>query len=124
MDPLDPITRTYQQPDLSYRGSFEAEIMSGDSAAWRSIAVEVLSSGLLLVKAPRSMTYEEDTRPVQLLDIAPTILAHFGRSIISYPGTLISRVESGRQSEFYAHSRDFDGTLSKYRLTRDGWRFV
>ena len=61
---------------------------------------------------------------MQLLDIAPTILAHFGQSSAAYEGLPISQVTPGRESVFYAHSRDFDRKFSKYRLTPGGWRFV
>jgi hypothetical protein len=119
---LDPGARTYQQPDATYR-DFE-RFQSLDSATWRSIAVEVLSSGLLLVKEPHAHRYVEDTKPVQLLDIAPTVLEHVGRDTRSYPGSPISRVTAGREAVFYAHSRNFDGKFSKYRLTAQGWQFV
>ena len=119
---LDAGARVYQQPDVTYR-DFE-QFQSLDSATWRSIAVEVLSSGLLLVKAPHAHTYAEDAQPVELLDLAPTVLAHFGLDRRAYVGVPVSRVRAGRESVFYAHGRDFDGKLSKYRLQSDGWGFV
>jgi hypothetical protein len=121
---LDPIARTYQPADDTYRTRFTTDIMEGDSAAWRSIAVEQLSSALLLVKLPNARTYAEDTSPVQLLDIAPTVLAHFGAPAAAYSGLALSRVPRDRRQTFFAHSRTFDGKISRYVLGPDGWRFV
>jgi arylsulfatase A-like enzyme len=121
---LDPVARGYQRPDRTYEDpSMMQTLQDGDSAAWRSIAVEVFSSGLLLVKPPHATGYAHDTRPVQLLDVAPTVVAHFGRSTASYPGLPFSMVPAGREAVFFAHSRRFDGKLSEYRLTPEGWRF-
>lgn len=122
---LDPGARRYQAPDTTYQDwALFDPLNSGDSARWRSIAVEIFSSGLLLVKFPHARTYSEDASPAQLLDIAPAVLAHFGVSSRSYPGSPISAVQPEREVVFYAHSRGFDGKLSKYRLTRGGWQFV
>ena len=122
---LDPVARRYQEPDPTYQdGTMMDRLQNGDSATWRSIAVEVFSSALLLVKFPHATAYSEDTRPVQLLDIAPTILSHFGVSISSYDGTPMPRVPKTRDEVFYAHSRRFDGKFSKYRLGAGGWEFV
>ena len=96
---LDPAARHYQQPDQTYQDDAMLDrLYHADSATWRSIAVEVLSSALLLVKFPDVTTYSEDTRPVQLLDIAPTILEHAGASIAPYDGIPMSRVPSTRIS--------------------------
>ncbi len=122
---LDPVARRYQEPDSTYQDdTMFDELQNGDSAKWRSIAVEVFSSALLLVKFPHTIAYSEDTRPVQLLDIAPTILSHFGAATASYDGTTIPRVPKTRDEVFYAHSRQFDGKFSKYRLGAGGWEFV
>lgn len=122
---LDPGARRYQEPDPTYQDvRMLDQLYTADSATWRSIAVEVLSSALLLVKYPDASGYSEDTRPVQLLDIAPTILTHAGASIASYDGTPIPAVPTTRDQVFYAHSRNFDGKLSKYQLGPDGWRFI
>ncbi len=123
---LDPGARRYQAVDTTYAEDYDAylRLWSGDSAAWRSFAVEQFSSGLLLVKRPDASVYSEDTRPVQLLDIAPTVLAHFGREASSYPGLSIPVVPPDREMVFYAHAREFDGKFSRYRLTTDGWHFV
>jgi hypothetical protein len=108
---LDPAARRYQQPDPTYQDDAMLDrLYHADSATWRSIAVEVLSSALLLVKFPAVTTYSEDTRPVQLLDLAPTILEHAGASIAPYDGLPISRVPSTRDQVFYAHSRNFDAS--------------
>jgi hypothetical protein len=124
--PLDDVARRYQAVDLTYHdGSvFDQQITRGDSARWRSMAVEVFSSGLLLVKHAGARTYTEDATPVQLLDIAPTVLTHFGVSARSYPGTPLRLAPDAREQVFYAHSRDFDGKLSAYRLAPAGWTFV
>ena len=124
---LDPGARRYQQPDTTYADDYSkfVQLNDGDPTAWRSMAVEVFSSGLLLAKFPRSTTYAEDTRPVQLLDIGPTVLAHFGAPIASsYAGTPIPRVQSPRDSVFFAHDRTFKGGLAKYELTGQGWTLV
>ena len=122
---LDPVARRYQEPDPAYHDSVMLDqLQNGDSAEWRSIAVEVLSSALLLIKFPHATAYLEDRRPVQMLDIAPTVFAHFGVSAASYDGVEISLVPKTREQVFYAHSRRFDGKLSKYRLGATGWKFV
>ena len=121
---LDPIARTYQPLDRSYTIGYEEKIMLGDSSAWRSIAVEILSSALLLVKTPGATQYVEETRPVQLMDIAPTVLSHFGVPTASYDGVPFSRVPENRQPIFFAHHRNFNGKFSRYQLRSDGWHFV
>ncbi|MEE2790943.1 MAG: sulfatase-like hydrolase/transferase [Acidobacteriota bacterium] len=122
---LDPVARRYQKADPTYHDSAMLEhLQSGDSAEWRSIAIEVFSSALLLVKFPYATAYLEDRRPVQMLDIAPTVLAHFGVSTEAYDGVEISLGPETREQVFYAHSRRFDGKLSKYRLGATGWKFV
>ena len=123
--PLDSLARRYQKPDPTYHDSMMLDnLQNGDSAEWRSIAVELFSSAMLLVKFPHATDYLEDRRPVQMLDIAPTVLSHFGVSTASYDGVKISLVQKTREQMFYAHSRRFDGKLSKYRLETTGWEFV
>jgi hypothetical protein len=124
--PLDNLARRYQAVDRTYQdgGRFEQQITLGDSARWRSMAVEVFSSGLLLVKVPRGRIYNEDASAVQLLDIAPTVLTHFGLDTTAYAGVPLGHAPRDREQVFYAHSRSFDGKLSKYRLTDEGWKFV
>ena len=124
--PLDDVARQYQAVDLTYHDAavFDAQITQGDSARWRSMAVEVFSSGLLLVRHPGTRAYTEDATPVQLLDIAPTVLAHFDVSARAYPGTPLRQSAGPREQIFYAHSRNFDSKLSAYRLGPSGWTFV
>jgi hypothetical protein len=124
--PLDDVARGYQPVDRTYYDGrlFEQQITLGDSARWRSMAVEVFSSGLLLVKAPHARSYSVDARPVQLFDIAPTVLRHFELDTTAYAGLPLADAPRLRQQVFFAHSRDFDGKLSKYQLTPDGWKFV
>ena len=124
---LDPGARRYQRPDSIYAGNFRrlAQVNDGDNSTWRSMAVEVFSSGLLLAKFPHATAYSEDRRPVQLLDIAPTVLAHFGVTADrSYDGIRIEEVSKGRSSVFFAHNRTFKGGFSKYELRDSGWKFV
>ena len=122
---IDEQARRYQQPDTTYSDIARFERLHvGDSAAWRSVAVEVFSSGLLLAKFPHAKTYSEDTSPVQLLDIAPTVLAHFGLPVESYDGMPFPQIRLGRETLFYTHNRDFTDGFSKYQLTNEGWQFV
>ncbi len=122
---LDPGARNYQVADTAYEDAVAfTTLEDGDSAKWRSIAVEIFSSGLLLVKFPHASVFSEDQRPIDLLDLAPTILAHFGRPTTAYAGVPIPQVPPARDRIFYAHSRAFDGKLSQYRLTPRGWEFV
>jgi hypothetical protein len=123
---LDSGARRYQQADSTYTNIRTFDAMNeGDSAAWRSMAVDVFSSGLLLTKFPHASQYSQDARPVQLLDIAPTVLSHFGVPINrEYAGEPISSVPESRDQMFFAHSRTFGGDFSKYRLTDKGWVFT
>ena len=124
---LDAGARRYQQPDDTYAKDYAKfeKVNDGDPAEWRSMAVEVFSSALLLVKQPHATMYSEDARPVQSFDIAPTVLAHFGVPIPSrYAGVPIGQVPAAREMHFFAHNRAFSGGLAMYRLTDDGWKFV
>lgn len=97
------------------RGACSCSCPSG--ASWPA-------SGLPLVKAPHATAYAEDGRPVDLVDLAPTVLGHFGQPVTTYHGAPVARVKGDRERTFYAHSRDFDGKVSKYQLAGDGWRFT
>lgn len=122
---LDTVARSYQEPDLAYLDrTMLDQLLNGDSAEWRSIAVEVFSSALLLVKFPQATGYAEDARPVQLIDLAPTVLSHFGLSTGTYDGMPISRVPATREASFYAHARQTFDKLSRYTLGAGGWEFV
>lgn len=124
---LDAGARAYQQVDTTYAEDprmYQRLMSDAESATWRSIAVEVLSSGLLLVKHPHAQKYSGDSRPVDLVDLGPTILAHFGQKTAGYDGMPIADVRERRERVFYAHSRNFDGKFSKFRLRPGGWQFV
>jgi len=124
---LDHAARRYQRPDTTYARDHTrfSQVNDGDSATWRSMAVEVFSSGLLLTKFPHSKTYTEDGRPIQLLDLGPTVLLHFGVPLDrSYAGMPISHVPPARDMFFFAHNRTFKDGFSSYRLTESGWKFV
>lgn len=43
-------------------------------------------AALLLVKFPKAATFTVSARPVQMVDLAPTILTHLGLSTVGYPG--------------------------------------
>ena len=130
---LDPIAETYQPVDHWYLNDANwEELRYGDSAQWRSVAVEVSSSGLLLVKPPHAVGGRDRDVPVQMIDIAPTILRHFDLPTDDLPGLPIENLRDGqdRENVFFTHGRytgaeGFPGKkLSKYRLTSDGWTFV
>lgn len=121
---LDARARQYQAVDRTYEDSAAYEaLQNGDSSRWRSFAVEVFSSGLLLMKWPGAAAYAEDDRPVRLLDIGPTVLTHFGAAAGGYDGMPVGDVMRPRRRVFFAHSREFEGKLSRYELTTEGWQF-
>src|SRR5207237_473232 len=124
---VDAGARTYQPLDRTYddNDAAVANLNDGDSRTWRSMAVEVFSSGLLLVKFPHAKTYAEDHRPVELLDVAPTVLAHFGaKTSRPLAGVRLDRAPEVRSSVFFVHNRTFAGGFAKYLLTDHGWQFT
>ena len=123
---LDPGAQRYQAVDTTYAEDYDAylRLYDGDPTTWRSFAVEQYSSGLLLVKRPGASVYSEETPPVQLLDIAPTVLAHFGLEATSYPGLSIPLVPADREMIFYVHTGQSSEKFSRYRLMHDGWHYV
>ena len=125
---LDPIARRYQTPDEAYQDVSLAwsELHAGDSARWRPVAIEVASSGLLLIRFPGDRPFTRDSRPVQMIDLAPTILDHFGLAWDRFAGVPIPSLaaDDPRENLFYAHGREVEHKLSKYRLSAAGWEFV
>ena len=130
---LDRVARTYQPADRWYvDDAHRQELSYGDASAWRSIAVEVLSSGLLLIKMPGQDRGTDSAVPVQMVDIAPTVLKHFELSTDGFPGVAVQDPAraADRENVFFTHGRysgaeGFPGTkFSKFRLGSDGWTFV
>lgn len=102
------------------------------SDEWPAWAVDSLAAGLLMVKWPRASAGGSTPAPAQTVDIAPTILQHFG---ISQPARHIGKplqhleADARRELVFYANSRPLIGTsaerLSKYVKPADGdWAFA
>ena len=98
---------------------------------WPSWAVDSSGSGLLMVKQPRAVSTSQSRAPAQTIDIAPTILHHFGVAPPDhYLGTPLQELseDSQRQMTFFAMGRPVIGSsvkyLSKYVKDKDGeWRF-
>jgi hypothetical protein len=94
-----------------------------DSSSWSSEIVETRSSALLLVKHPGQGDGGDSSAPTQVIDIAPTIAAHFGLSTKNYAGQSLGEIDSGVERErlFYAFNKFPRGgapaLMSVYRNT-------
>lgn len=98
---------------------------------WPNWAIESLSSGLLMVKSPGASSSGSSDIPAQTIDIAPTILHHFGVDRPQrYLGKPLQEMSENlrRQIVFYATDKPLVGSsveyLSKYVKEKDGkWTF-
>lgn len=102
------------------------EIKSED---WPSHMVDLYRHGLLLVKKPGAHGFERDDTPVEMNDLAPTILAHFGASVAGYPGIPLDALTPGQDRElvFFASSArpnpQVPEAFSKYVYEDGRWVF-
>lgn len=102
-----------------------------DSAEWPSWLVESLSAGLLLVKWPGAAQGSPSSPlPVQTIDLAPTVLEHFGiEPPASFAGTPIQRMSPDftRPLVFHASNPPRFGArlryFSRYIKVDGDWRF-
>ena len=100
-----------------------------DPSIWPSEFVQTLSAGLLLVKTPKAKgALIVDDSPAQMIDIAPTILTHFGLPPNGFPGVPIDRLADAadRPILFFATTRSEAGTprFAKYRKIGYRWELV
>jgi hypothetical protein len=101
-----------------------------DSSEWPSWLVESLSAGLLLVKWPGASGFSSSSLPVQTIDLAPTVLEHFGiRPPDAFAGTAIQRMgpDFARVLVFHASNPPRFGArlpyFSRYTKVDGDWRF-
>lgn len=101
-----------------------------DSSTWPSEYIEVRSSAVLLVKLPGASTAAISNEPVQMIDLAPTILKHFNIASSSYRGIPIQDIViegTSRDRLFFAANDVPRATrpevISVYRYVNGKWRF-
>ena len=101
-----------------------------DSSAWPSEYVEVRSSAVLLVKLPGASTAAISNEPVQMIDLAPTILEHFNIASSSYRGISIQDivVEGPSRDRLFFAANDVPRAtkpevISVYRHVNGKWQF-
>jgi hypothetical protein len=102
-----------------------------DSSTWPSEMIETRSSALLLIKFPGQSTASRSDKPVQMIDIAPTILRDFGVGSDSMRGIPIQDMpESPARDRFFFASSgravsasSFSGQFSTYRYVDGRWKF-
>ena len=101
-----------------------------DSSSWSSEVVETRSSALLLVKRPGQQDGGDSLAPTQVIDIAPTIAAHFGLSTENYSGQPVGEIDAGAERErlFYAFNKfprvGAPRVMSVYRNTGgNDWKY-
>lgn len=77
------------------------------SPDWPPALVDISSSSLLAIKFPGAQNFETTQIRSAVIDIAPTILAHFGVDASKYPGVALQTDPdlSARPIEFYAVTR-------------------
>jgi hypothetical protein len=90
--------------------------------------VGCLAHALLLVKAPGQKTFEISSKPLQMIDIAPTVLDYFDLPHGQYPGvSAISDDPVPDRETVYFESETNELTeidyFAKYLLEDGSWRF-
>ena len=84
----------------------------------------------MLIKLPHSEKFSISHARIQTIDIAPTILHHFGISTEGYRGKAIQLISEDidRTPLFYAHKSAPEGSqpewLSEYQKRDSVWQFV
>ena len=97
-----------------------------DSSTWPSEAIEVRASALLLIKFPGRSAASRSDEPVQMIDIAPTILRYFDIDPGVMRGMPIQDMPAlpPRERFFFASSERIAPNLfSKYRYVDGRWKF-
>jgi hypothetical protein len=96
-----------------------------DNPDWPSELVELSSSSLLAIKFPDSKNYETTEVPSAVIDIAPTILAHFGADASKFPGVALQGEPnlSVRPREFFAVTRQ-PFKVAKFQYRDGAWQPV
>jgi arylsulfatase A-like enzyme len=102
-----------------------------DSSTWPSEMIEVKSSALLLIKFPGQSSASRSDKPVQMIDIAPTILRYFDiETPASMRGIPIQDMPASpaRDRFFFASNRIPERTrpnvISEYRYADGEWKFA
>ncbi len=115
------------QPYLSLEATIPfLDVDEVDSATWSSDMLEVRSSALMLVKFPRQREWQSSAQPVQMIDVAPTIAAHFGAPVEHYAGLPIDQIGPNMEREtlFYGFNKipraGAPAVMSIYRRNGDG----
>lgn len=86
------------------------------------------SAALLLVKLPGATEFSVSTRPVQMIDLAPTILTHLGLPVEQYPGLALQDMHFPTDREvpfFYAETGAgawSGGPIHRFLFERGEWR--
>jgi len=101
-----------------------------DSSTWSSELIEVKASALLLVKFPGQSATSRSDKPVQMIDVAPTILRYFDieppRSMLGIPVQDMP-ASPARDRLFFAVNSIPDPhnpkVLSRYRYVDGRWKF-
>ncbi len=101
-----------------------------DSSTWSSELIEVKASALLLVKFPGQSAASRSDKPVEMIDIAPTILHYFGieppRSMLGIPVQDMP-ASPARDRLFFVANAIPDPhnpkVLSRYRYVDGRWKF-
>jgi hypothetical protein len=100
-----------------------------DSTTWPSEVIETRASALLLVKFPGQSTSSRSDKPVQMLDLAPTILRYFDIHPNSMHGIPLQDMpESPDRERLFLASNYFPtrrnpGEFSEYRYVDGRWAF-
>jgi hypothetical protein len=100
-----------------------------DSSTWPSEMIETRASALLLIKFPGQSAASRSNKPVQMIDIAPTILRYFNIDPGSMRGMPIQTMPDSlaRERLFFASNFIPDArnpkVFSKYRYVDGRWKF-
>lgn len=71
------------------------QLQNHDATIYSTYVIDLFSSALLLVKWPGDRQFHVSDLPVQNVDIAPTILRHFGLENPEFDGTPIQDLDGG-----------------------------
>jgi len=99
------------------------------TSTWPSETVEVRASAMLAIKFPRQSQASSSNQPVQMIDIAPTILRYFGIDPSWMLGIPIQSLSESPARERLFFASDFilersnRRLFSKYRYLDGQWKF-
>ena len=102
-------------------------LQNRDATIYTDYVIDAFSSGLFLIKFPgRGQRFSVSDIPIQGVDIAPTILKHFGLSNPGYDGKPIDKLQTDdtRENVFIATTRMSAPPISaaRYHLIDGAWR--